>query len=216
MTLPLALSPWVEQRFLKIDADTGLLVPNDGGFVLTQIAGTSTDLATYTNPTAPLVAHANPIELDSDGRPPSPIYILPQGYKFIVKDSDSVTLYTIPLVEDVGATALDQQGTTQTDGTTATVSPYTVVADDNMVLVDSATNPFIVQLPLAADRGTFLVVKNLSAVTVKLRPQAGEEVEQQGASVDYDLPAITGALQPTATLASDGVSNWWITAGIGL
>lgn len=214
MTLPLPLAPWVEQRFLKIDSDTGLLVPNGGGFVATKIAGSSSDLTTYTNPTAPLVAQENPIELDSDGRPPSPIYLLGRGYKFIVYDSDMVELYTIPLVEDSAFVALTTTANVQAEGTTATgAGPYVVLSTDNTVIVNSATANYVVQLPAAADRGTPLVVKTIQN-SLRITPSGSEVIE--GIAAFYQIPAAASPLMPTVTLISDGVSGWLITGGIGI
>lgn len=214
MTLPLPLMPWAEQRFTRIDADTGLLIPNSGGFIATKVSGSSTDLAAYTNASPPLVAHTNPIELDSDGRPPSPIFLLGRGYKFIVYDENMVELYTVDPVEDVGATFLSQQGAIQGTITTATTSPYIVLSTDATILVDSATNPFVVQLQAAADRGTSLTVKNVSAVTVEVTPEGAETIDTVAAA--YEIPAASSPTMPSIVLNPDGVSGYTIPASHGI
>lgn len=68
--------------------------PLNAGKIYTYQAGSSTPLATYTD-NAGLVANTNPIVLGTDGRPPSEIWLL-EGYyyKFILKDSDDVTIQT--------------------------------------------------------------------------------------------------------------------------
>lgn len=211
MALPGAMVPWVELRFLKVTADG--LVPNAGGFVEFRETDLTTPQDTYSN-SGLTVPNDNPIELDADGRPPNPIYLLPNGYSVFVSDSDSVLLYSIPFVEDVGSAFLSTQANTQTVGTTATSSPYSVATTDNLVAIDSATTPFIVQLP-AATRGTQLIVKNLSAsVSVRVTPDGSDTIEQIAAY--YTVPAAVSPLFPTVILLPDGISNWWIAGGIGI
>ena len=64
--------------------------PLAAGRVYTYVAGTTTSKDTYTTYTQS-AAQANPIILDSNGR----ALVFAQGlYKFVVKDSDDVTVYT--------------------------------------------------------------------------------------------------------------------------
>ena len=65
--------------------------PLSGGLLYTYLAGTSTPKATYTNVELS-VANTNPIVLDAAGR--ATIYLLPTSYKFILKDSAGVTIWT--------------------------------------------------------------------------------------------------------------------------
>ena len=76
-------------QFLNTDG-----LPLNGGKIYTYQAGSSTPLTTYTDPDG-LVANANPIILGTDGRPPNEIW-LTYGYfyKFVLKDSDDVTIQT--------------------------------------------------------------------------------------------------------------------------
>lgn len=213
MSQPGALLPWVELRFSKLTADG--YVPNAGGFVEFRQTDLTTPLDTWTD-NALTIRNTNPIELDDDGRPASPIYLTnEQAYSVFVSDSDSVLLYSIPYVADYPSIALASGANTATQGTTATASPYTVQDTDNLVLVDSATNPFVVQLPAAADRGTVLYVKNLSAgVVVRVTPDSTETID--GLAAYYSIPAAVSPLFPTAAFYSDGVSSWWILGGIGI
>lgn len=68
--------------------------PLNAGQIYTYQAGSSTPLATYTDSSG-LVANTNPIILGTDGRPANQIW-LTDGYfyKFILKDSDDVTIQT--------------------------------------------------------------------------------------------------------------------------
>lgn len=208
MTLPGALLPWVEWRFLKLDA-SGALVPNSGGFVEFRETDLTTLQDTYTTSDvdpATGVPNTNPIVLDADGRPPSGIYLLPTGYSVYVSDSDGTPLYDLPFVEDVGSAFLATQANVQTQGTDATTSPYIVVAADNLVTISSATDPFIVQLPPADERGTLLLIKNYSTVTVRVTPDGAETIDTIAAY--YTLAAASSPAFPTLGLLSDGVSNW--------
>lgn len=213
MALPGALVPWVESRFLKVTADG--LVPNAGGFVEFRQTDLTTLQATYSDSTL-TTPNANPIQLDDDGRSPDPIYLLPTGYSVFVYDSDMVLLYSVNFVEDVGSAFLSTQANIQAQGSTQSVSPYVVDnATDNLVVVDSATNPFIVTLPAASVRGTQLVIKNLSAgVVVRVTPLGADTID--GINAYYAVPAAVSPLFPTVILLSDGVSNWWIVGGIGI
>ena len=72
----------------------GLIVPLNGGKLYTYQAGTSTPEASYTD-AAGAVANSNPIILNSDGRPPSEIWLTDGvGYKFVLQDSAGVQIAT--------------------------------------------------------------------------------------------------------------------------
>ena len=69
---------------------TGL--PLNGGLIYTYQAGSSTPLATYTDVNG-TTANTNPIVLGTDGRPQNEIWLTyGYNYKFILKDSDGVTI----------------------------------------------------------------------------------------------------------------------------
>jgi hypothetical protein len=77
------------QQFFDDDGN-----PLNGGFVYSYDATTSDPRAIYTD-TDGQVAHENPIELDSAGRPPSPLfYTQGAGYNLVLKTSAGVTLDT--------------------------------------------------------------------------------------------------------------------------
>lgn len=212
MTLPLAMLPWTERRFLKVTADG--LVPNGGGFVYFFETGSpTTPLSTYKDQDGD-DANAHPIELDEDGRPPFPVFIQAEGYRQVVQDSDGNELYSEDFVEDVGQTFLAQSAVIQSEGTDATTTPYVVVATDNTVTVSGATVTFVVQLPTCASRGTPLIVKNLSSGTVRVTPSGAETIDTVAAY--YSLAAAVSPNFPTITLNSDGVSNWVIASSHGL
>ena len=78
--------------------------PLTGGKLYTYAAGTTTPQVTYTT-SAGNVAHANPIILDAAGRVPgsSEIWLQFAPYKFLLKDSNDVTLGTWDNVSGIGA-----------------------------------------------------------------------------------------------------------------
>lgn len=79
--------------------------PLSGGKLYTYSAGTSTPAATYTSSDG-LTANANPIVLDSAGRPPAEIWLsLTTSYKFIVKNSDDVLIRTYDDLSSVASAA---------------------------------------------------------------------------------------------------------------
>lgn len=208
MALPLALVPWVELRFLLADG-----APNAGGFVKTYVAGTTTPLETYTGSDVD-TDPANPttIELDADGRPPDPIFLLPRGYKFIVEDADNVELYSIDNIEDVGATAFATLGQVLADGARDRTDGYVITDADNTITVLPAASPDPCEifLPAAADRGLPLTVINVGTVDVALTPDGSDTIN--GASGALTIPAGTTPVFAGATLNADGVSNWLLSA----
>lgn len=69
--------------------------PLAGGFLHTKDAITLDDLAVYTD-TNGATPHENPIELDSSGRPPSPIFFTRgAAYNLLLTDADGVPVDTI-------------------------------------------------------------------------------------------------------------------------
>jgi hypothetical protein len=197
---PYVISPWFEQRFFLEDGS-----PNAGGFVYTKLAGTSTDQDTYT--TANGTPHENPIELDADGRPPSPIFIAPVGMKFLVHDADDVLLYTVDLVEDAGSVFAQTWGTLLSAGSKNVVSGYTVLAADRLVTVDSSAGATTINLLAAGDATQPVVIKNLGANTVTLTPDGTDTIDTLSS---FTLSAASSPTFPELRLVSDGVSSWWI------
>ena len=102
--------------------------PLTGGKLYTYAAGTTTPQVTYTS-SAGNVAHSNPVVLDAAGRVPgsSEIWLQFAPYKFILKDSNDVTLGTWDNVSGFGAAETITENFTG-DGTTIaftlTDAPY--------------------------------------------------------------------------------------------
>jgi hypothetical protein len=82
------LTPSPKQQIFGTDG-----LPLVGGKIYTYAAGTTTPIATYTDASAG-TANTNPIILDSYGQ--ANIWLVnTTGYKFVVKTSADVTLYTV-------------------------------------------------------------------------------------------------------------------------
>lgn len=85
--------------------------PLNGGLLYTYAAGTTDPLATYSDVTL-LTANANPIVLNSAGRPASggtevSVFLQPTAYKFVLKTSAGVTLATRDNIAAVPNTTVD-------------------------------------------------------------------------------------------------------------
>lgn len=206
MTLPYAMLPVIRQQFFDDDG-----VPlSDGSLAFFETA-TTTPLTVYSDQDGSVLGTT--VDLDAAGRAPQ-IYIGTTAYTLKVYNSADVLQYTIQYVSDVGSAFLSQMAVIQTTGTTTSTSPYTVQATDNMVVVQGVTDPFVVQLPPAAEHLNPLVIKNDSDGEVDITMAGTETCDFD--TGPYVLPAKTGSLLPTVTICSDGVSAWFVTGGIGL
>jgi hypothetical protein len=223
MAYPYAFLPYIEQRFFKVDPDTGAIVPNAEGTIASFLAGTSTPVATFSDQEGT----ENPviIDIDADGYPETDIFVGPIGYKFVVKDSDGNTLYTRDKIEDIGLTAFTNFGTLQTVGPTSESPGYVVDPDDRLVQIDttgSTDDPARISLCAASAFSGILGIKNIGPVNLAVDPNGSDTID--GANDAVLLPgavALSGedgiATQPVVLLISDGTSAWsvWAISGTG-
>ena len=91
-------------------------IPLSDGLIYTYYAGTTTPLTTYTSGQG-TVANLNPVELNSAGRPPSQIWLAPVPYKFVLKTSAFVTIWTMDNLSGL-VSAGTQSTATATQGQT--------------------------------------------------------------------------------------------------
>ena len=90
--MTVALSPIAGAGWQFFD-NSGLIL--SGGLLYVYSAGTTTPVTTYQD-SAGTVAHTNPIVMDSAGRIPSEVWLTTgAAYKFVLKTSTSVTLWTM-------------------------------------------------------------------------------------------------------------------------
>lgn len=205
MTLPLALIPVLQQQFFN---DQG--VPLTDGALVFYETGTSTPAAVYADQDG-TTSLGSTVDLDSAGRAPE-IYLQPIGYTVEIIDSDAVVQYTINYVADVGSLYLSTWGIQQAQGTSVSSTPYSVTDTDNLIKCYDGADRII--LPLAANRGVPLVIKNFSAGIITVAQDGGETLEDLDDA--YEMPVSSSPLIPTITLISDGVSAWYITGALGL
>jgi hypothetical protein len=98
--MPVNLSP-VAGAAQQFFSNSG--VPLAGGLLYTYAAGTTTPLATYTT-AAGTTANSNPIVLNSAGRLSNEVWLTSTlTYKFILKDSDNVTIATYDDIPGIGS-----------------------------------------------------------------------------------------------------------------
>lgn len=205
----LELIPWVNEQFTDDDGN-----PLSGGKVETYIAGTLTPLQTYTD-VAGVTPHANPIVLNADGRAPSPIYLLPRGYKFIIRKSDNTVVETRDNVQNVGQVFAETFGNVLSGGSKDVTSGYTILDTDRLITVNSTggPNPCIINLPSAATRTQPIGVKNVGTVAISLTPQAAQFIDKLAAAAVFTIPAAASPSFPTLWLLPDqGLVTWWIVA----
>lgn len=112
------LLPNIKPQFFDVDGN-----PLVGGLLYTYSAGTSSEIPTYSDYQG-LTANSNPIVLDSRGE--ADIYLADGSYKFVLKDSEDVTIWTVDNItsEDFSPTAtlLSKYTTSHTDLQDASLS----------------------------------------------------------------------------------------------
>ncbi len=199
--------PLPDPNIQFFDADGN---PLAGGFLQFYLAGTTTPVDTYSDSDLDPMTHANPnpIELDSDGRSPTPIFIGPVGIKVVLMDADSVTVWVRDEIQ--GWNVFPQTfGTLLTEGGSNVTTGYTVLDTDRLVTVDSSGGATVVNLLAAGDATQLLTIKNLGTNTVTVTPDGTDTID---GLTSYVIAAAASPLFPTIMLASDGVSSWWILA----
>lgn len=215
---PGALINWIEQRCLKLV--DGILVPNAAGTLTFLATDGVTPKVTYSDPDLEEDhENVNPIELDSDGRPPVNIYLDRGGYTVIVKDSDDVELYTVN-IEDTAGTFLSALAAMMSEGSLDVPDGYEILVTDKLVTTDpnEVADPMAVILPdVATWTGPPLTIKNLSASVCEVTPHGGQDIETLDADATWDLPAAADDVNPTIVLIpKEDETGWWIQSSHGL
>jgi hypothetical protein len=180
------LAPVAENQFFANDG-----TPLAGGQLSTFAGGTSTPLATFTDSTG-LVLNSNPIILDAAGR--ASIWLSGGvAYKFVMKDSGGVTLWTqdnivVPVLANVSTIAM-RKGTGAGDYTNNNTGAY--------ISVDGANLSFPVTIPL----GWKLLIQASGTMTSDTAPvpvfvaliDAGSTTLLQEATVTPTVAGVNGA-----------------------
>ena len=156
--------------------------PLNGGLVYTYAAGTTTAKATYQEDDT---ENANPVVLDSTGR----AEIYGTGYyKFVLKDSDEVTIWTLDNVQGIGETSNVNIGDYANDFDAAITE---IGATETTLYVDSA-----------ATMSAAVTVPATCAVIV----QKGGSIDQAGNALTFNGPLIMqgGTITNDAALTING------------
>lgn len=135
------LLPPLRQRFFDSNGD-----PLAGGKLYSYEAGTTTPKATYTTAAAS-VANSNPIILDANGE--CSVYIPAEIYKFVLKDANDVTQWTVDNATLSSVSALASAFYRRQVNLTSASSPYTMDEDDNGTLfnVNSSGGAVVINAP---------------------------------------------------------------------
>lgn len=180
------LMPLLREQFVN-----GSGAPYAGAFIYAYAAGSSTPQDTYSDADLdPSNVNSNPVEADADGRF-GPIYLDPtKAYKFVIKTSAGVEIFTQDDVTTTGTAILSVLTVT---------SDYTVtVADgeDVMLLVSAALGNVVITLYTAvanAGRKIRAIKTDSSVNTVTLTPLGGQTINGAATQVlsrQYDAAAI--------------------------
>lgn len=194
---------------LQLFDDDG--APAAGYSLYTYEAGTSNPLDTYADSDL-TVANSNPIVLDDAGR--STVYLQPSvGYKFVLRDTDGVVVWTQDNVVDLATLLYGYL--ISTEGSKGVSSGYVITDDDIFVTVNSTgTNPTVITLPAASTRTKPVIIKNIGPNPVSI-VRAGADTIEGAVLTSIGLPAASSPLFPTVTLLSDQSSIWWVTNSVG-
>ena len=203
MSAALAPYPW-----LQFMDGNGTPYPN--ALLYTYIAGTSTPLATYSDSDLS-VANSNPVVADADGIFPA-IYLSPlNGYKFILKDEDDVTIRTRDNILAPGDYFAGNFGTALQEGARDVTSGYTVTATDRLVTVASTggPSPCIINLPAVSTRTQVVIIKNMGTVALSIVPNGSDTIDEVAAA--FALEAAATPLFPCVWL-DPSTGGWYIVA----
>lgn len=127
-------------------------VPLAGGLIYTYSAGTSTPAAVYTSSLG-LIAHQNPIVLDSAGRiPGGEIWLTDSiSYKFIVKDVNFVLIGTYDNIVGINSNFVNFTGQEETQTATQGQTVFTLttmqykVASNNLIVYVNGSKQIVGQ-----------------------------------------------------------------------
>lgn len=148
--------------------------PLTGGKLYTYEAGTTTPKDTYTDSTE-AIAHSNPVILNSTGyagsdATPLGVWLGDGGYKFVLKTSADVTLWTI---DNVGGEISSAFGGQSYDNNT-NLSVTSVYAN---AVINQTAGGTLSLLPVAtAGEGFYFIVRKSTSSTVTIDPNASEKI----------------------------------------
>lgn len=145
--------------------------PLSGGKLYTYAAGTSTPLATYTDSTGG-TQNDNPTVLDTRGEAPiwRTVGVL---YKFVLKTSADVTLWTINNIGSVGVDSSAFSAQTFTAFTTGGTSTAYTLTPSPAIAANAENQRFQVEFHTASGATPTMAVSGQSPLNLKYRDYAG-------------------------------------------
>jgi hypothetical protein len=112
-------------------------VPLAGGLLYTYAAGTTTPAVTYTSATG-VTANTNPVVLDAAGRPPSQIWLSPVSFKFVLKNSSGVQIWSMDNLSGLPSAGTQSYQTATQNQTVFSGLTYTVGNNSLKVFVNGS------------------------------------------------------------------------------
>ena len=169
--------------------------PASGFLLYTYAAGSSSEQTTYQDSDGD-TAHANPIELNSRGEPPAPIWLTAgQEYKFILKTAAGVTVRTVDNVSGINDTSIT------IDEWTSSGQTATYVSSTSFTLVGDQTTDFHVgrRLKITDSGGTkYATIKTSAFTTLTTITLSGDALETPISAVSMSILRATDTAIPSA------------------
>lgn len=177
-----SLSPTPKLQFFGTDG-----LPLVGGKLYTYAAGTTTPLASYTDHTG-VTANTNPVILDSNGQ--ANVW-LPEttSYKYVLKTSADVTLYTVDYVSVPVTTNSFASPPAIGTGTPNSATFTTLNVTGAAIFEDTAnfTDPVTFDSTVGIAGATGIAGKLTLSATSALKLNAGTTAQRPASPVDGDI-----------------------------
>lgn len=185
-------------------------LPLNGGLIYTYLAGTTTPEATYTAPaTGTQSQNANPIVLNTDGRPPSEIWLIAgQAYKFVLNDAQNNLIATYDNligINDIIIPSASEWTLTNLTPTFVSTTSFTLPGDQTGIFHAKR------RVRLQETAGTVYGVVTSSSVissvtTVNVTIDSGGTVDNGLSAVSYGILDSINPSIPQIITAGSGVT----------
>ena len=206
--------------------------PLAGGKLYTYVTGTTTALTAYQN-SALTTAHTNPIILDGAGR--ATIYLSAASYKFVLKDADDVTVWTVDPVTALAPYSLNLDisdctagedlaagDTVFLSGGTGGTVPGRWYKTDATIEARSSSAAMIGMVPTAIAQGADGIIRIQGRMTALTGLSTGAVYycSETAGAITASAPAnerLVGVADSETTLVlfSAAVGNMLLVSGIG-
>lgn len=163
-------------------------VPLAGGKIYTYAAGTTTPQTTWTTPSG-TTANANPIVLDSAGRPPQEIWLnVAYSYKFAIETSAGILIRTYDNIPSLPQPALvnDASSISYEQGNTVTAGAF--IVGRTYMIASVGTTDFVAIGAVANSTGVLFVATGAGS----------------GTGTAYNVQTVAAKLQQTISVQDFG------------